>query len=92
MNIGNYLQSAPRGTGARIARDIGVNPVMVSQWVSGLKAVPAERCVDIEIATDRAVMRWDLRPADWYRIWPELIGTEGAPAVPTPADEVRDAA
>jgi hypothetical protein len=34
-----------------------------------------------------AVRRWDLRPGDWHRIWPELVGTEGAPAV-----EVRDAA
>ncbi|MDB5975187.1 MAG: hypothetical protein JWR07_1947 [Nevskia sp.] len=27
-------------------------------------------------------MRWDLRPNDWYLIWPELIGVEGAPSVP----------
>lgn len=26
--------------------------------------------------------RWDLRPDDWHRIWPELIGIEGAPEVP----------
>ena len=30
------------------------------------------------------------RPTIWRRIWPELIDTEGAPAVPT--QEVRDAA
>lgn len=36
------------------------------------------------------VRRWDLRPADWHRIWPELIGAEGAPVLPT--EEVRDAA
>lgn len=29
-----------------------------------------------------AVRRWELRPDDWYRIWPELIGAEGAPSVP----------
>lgn len=40
-----------------------------------------ENCVAIERATGGAVMRWDLRPDDWDRIWPELIGTEGAPAV-----------
>lgn len=22
---------------------------------------------------------WDLRPADWHEIWPELVGTEGSP-------------
>lgn len=31
---------------------------------------------------------WDLRPDDWHRIWPELIGTEGAPPVASEAGEV----
>ena len=38
-------------------------------------------CVAIERATQAAVRRWDLRPDDWMRIWPELIGAPGAPAV-----------
>jgi len=59
--------------------------------------VPIEHCAAIEAATARAVMRWDLRPDDWWRIWPELIGTPGAPAVPIAAPaahqlEARDAA
>lgn len=29
----------------------------------------------------------ELRPDDWYVIWPELIGVEGAPAIPTPQAE-----
>jgi DNA-binding transcriptional regulator YdaS (Cro superfamily) len=74
-----------RGRGASIAATIGVHPVMVSQWAGGVKAVPVERCCDIERATGNAVRRWDLRRADWHRIWPELIGTEGAPAVTEPA-------
>ena len=41
-----------------------------------------ERCVQIEQATDGAVTRRDLRPADWHLIWPELVGAEGAPPVP----------
>jgi hypothetical protein len=34
------------------------------------------------------VRRWDIRPKDWHRIWPELIGAAGAPQIPTcePAD------
>lgn len=28
--------------------------------------------------------RWHLRPNDWHLIWPELIGTPGAPTVPEP--------
>lgn len=36
----------------------------------------------MEAATGRNVMRWDLRPDDWHRHWPELIGADGAPPVP----------
>ena len=43
--------------------------------------MPIERCVQIEHATSGAVRRWDLRPTDWHRIWPELIGQPGAPEV-----------
>lgn len=35
----------------------------------------------IENLTARAVRRWDLRPKDWHLIWPELIGSEGAPSL-----------
>lgn len=48
--------------------------------------------VAIEKCTGAAVRRWHLRPDDWHLIWPELIGTEGAPAVPATTEEVRDAA
>ena len=84
MNIAAFLEDAPRGTAAAIARQLGVHPVMVSQWASGLKEVPAERCTAIEQATAAKVRRWDLRPDDWHRIWPELIGADGAPDAPAP--------
>jgi DNA-binding transcriptional regulator YdaS (Cro superfamily) len=82
MNLAAFLTSAQRGTAASIARALGVHPVMVSQWASGLKEVPAERCTSLERATDSLVRRWDLRPKDWHLIWPELIDADGAPAVP----------
>lgn len=47
----------------------------------GLRVPAAELCVSIERATSGAVMRWDLRPEDWPRIWPELVGAEGAPRI-----------
>jgi DNA-binding transcriptional regulator YdaS (Cro superfamily) len=86
MQLKTYLADNPRGTGAALARALGVHPVMVSQWSVGAKAVPLERCADMERATSGAVSRWDLRPADWPRYWPELIGTAGAPAVPMTAE------
>jgi DNA-binding transcriptional regulator YdaS (Cro superfamily) len=44
--------------------------------------MPIEHCPAIEKATNGAVCRWHLRQDDWHRIWPELIGIEGAPPVP----------
>jgi DNA-binding transcriptional regulator YdaS (Cro superfamily) len=63
----------------------------ISQMSSGLRPVRPDVAVLIERATDRQVMRWDLRPTDWHRIWPELIGAEGAPAVPSQQEAQRAA-
>lgn len=82
MHLRNYLDEAPRGTAGTIAKSLDVSPVMVTQWANGVKEVPAERCAPIEEATGRAVMRWDLRPDDWHKIWPELVRAKGAPKVP----------
>ena len=63
---------------------IDTSPIYLSQLAAEQDGrVPsAELCVLIEKASDRLVMRWDLRPNDWHRIWPELIGIEGAPELP----------
>lgn len=46
--------------------------MLVSQWSTGPRVPPIERCVPIERATEGAVTRQDLRPSDWQDIWPEL--------------------
>jgi DNA-binding transcriptional regulator YdaS (Cro superfamily) len=51
-------------------------------WFNTGRRVPIEHCPAIEKATNGAVCRWHLRQDDWHRIWPELIGIEGAPPVP----------
>lgn len=89
MTLNEYLADRKA---VDLARLIGAPPVLLSQWRSGVRAVPIERCTEIEAATERAVRRWDLRPDDWHRIWPELIGADGAPAVPTPTPEPAKAA
>lgn len=76
MDLQTFLQSEPRGTAARIARELQVHPVMVSQWAAGLKPVPAERCAQLELATRGQVTRRQLRPNDWWLIWPELVTDE----------------
>lgn len=87
MNLRDYLKSAERGTAIEIARVVGVHPVMVSQWASGEKPVPVQRCPLIETATGRAVMRWDLRPTDWWLVWPELIDHPQRPQIPEPTPQ-----
>lgn len=60
------------GTSA-LARVTGVKPPTVSQWLAGIRPVPAKRCPPIEIALDKQVTRKDLRPMDWHEYWPELV-------------------
>ena len=48
------------------------------------KAPAPETCVLIEHHSAGRVRRWHLRPTDWHRIWPELIGMPGAPIVSVP--------
>lgn len=85
MKLSTYLEQSSRGTAAGLARELNVSPVTVAQWASGLKTPHASRAFAIELATGGAVKRWDLRPNDWHLIWPQLIGQEGAPAVPEAA-------
>jgi DNA-binding transcriptional regulator YdaS (Cro superfamily) len=70
---------------AQLRERIGVkSDAQIRQWQHGYenRQPSPENCVAIEQATEGRVRRWDLRPEDWHRIWPELIGTEGAPALP----------
>lgn len=62
------IQKASEILGGQVglARAISVSPGMVYQWVHGLRQVSAERCPDIERATEGAVRCEDLRPdIDW---------------------------
>lgn len=90
MKLSEYLEQE-RGRGARVAEAAGLSQAFLSQIAAGLRPTPADRVPAIESASGGVVRRWDMRPDDWHRIWPELIGTEGAPPVGLP-HEVRDAA
>ena len=68
----------------KLAQLLGVRQSTVSNWRARSTPIPVEHCANIEGATAGAVRRWDLRPLDWHRIWPELIGADGAPDVPEP--------
>lgn len=92
MKLSAYLKSDGALTVRALADAIGCAPAQVWQWVAAEQAEADKRqpgaayCSAIQAATNGAVMRWDLRPNDWYRIWPEMIGTEGAPDVHAASD------
>jgi DNA-binding transcriptional regulator YdaS (Cro superfamily) len=84
MNLRDYLASDGALTVGQLSAAIGAKSDMqVRQWQHGYAdRVPGPAyCVEIERATEGRVRRWDLRPGDWHRIWPELIDAEGAPQI-----------
>jgi DNA-binding transcriptional regulator YdaS (Cro superfamily) len=66
----------------RLAPLVGTSAGMLYQAFSGNSNFKPIKCVDIEKRSKGEIRRWDLRPADWFLIWPELVGTEGAPEIP----------
>ncbi|MGI9573883.1 transcriptional regulator [Alloalcanivorax xenomutans] len=50
------------GTQKSLAERLGVDPSFVSQWISGIRKVPASMCQDIEDLTNGAVRCDELRP------------------------------
>lgn len=84
MELKPYLDALPRGGVTAFAEALEISTVYLFQLAARQnKREPSpELCVRIEKATFGGVMRWDLRPTDWWRIWPELISVPGAPAIP----------
>lgn len=84
MNLDTYLNEPDALSIAELRERIGVkSAIQIRQWRHGYadRQPSPEYATAIEKATQGRVPRWDSRPKDWHRIWPELIGTEGAPAV-----------
>jgi len=85
MNLKQYIQSS-RGAAAELARHLQISSSFLSQLASGAAPISPERCVLLERFTRSAVMRWDLRPDDWHRIWPELVKRKDAPPIVSKAE------
>lgn len=69
------------GTKANLAKKLNVSAQAVAFWASGARVPEPALCSDIERLF--GVRRWRIRPTDWHRIWPELVGIPGAPEAPT---------
>lgn len=58
------------GVRSHIAAAIGVSNQAISNWK--MRGVPVERCLAIDRATGGRVTRQELRPNDYWLIWPDL--------------------
>lgn len=73
MDLRTYTE--PRGVSSRLARAVGVNRVVISQWATGVRPVPEDRAPSVESASGFQVPVEVLCPhTRWYRVshpdWP----------------------
>jgi DNA-binding transcriptional regulator YdaS (Cro superfamily) len=65
MNLDQYL-SQPDRSAQELALLLSIPSPLLSQWRTGKRPVPLERCPAIELATNKAVTCEELRPDfDW---------------------------
>ena len=74
MDLRSWLDSQPSGSVTSFARELGVSRVYLSQLAARQDGrVPsAELAVQIWRKTAGAVPREQLRPDDYWLIWPDL--------------------
>jgi len=80
MDLRTWLDGE-RGRNARLAARTQIAPGYLSQMADGKRPVPHSVWQEIADETAQQVMPWDLWPEEWFLIWPDLIGTKGAPKV-----------
>jgi len=67
------------GSQSALAKLLEISPGAVSQFVSGIRKIPEQRCPSIEVATLGSVKCEELRPdVAWIRVqdpdWPHPLG------------------
>jgi len=70
---------------AEIATSASIADPYLYQILTKRREASPELCVVLERVSGGQLTRRGLRPNDWHRIWPELIGIEGAPELPETA-------
>ena len=87
MDLKTFLQGFMWPQREGFAVQCGTTVAHLNNVAYGQRTASAALAMQIEIASNGAVTRRDLRPSDCEQIWPELIGAEGAP--PMPAAQVQ---
>jgi DNA-binding transcriptional regulator YdaS (Cro superfamily) len=65
----------------RLAEMSGANPAYLYQCLTGRREMGPVEARKLEAATNCEIRPWHVCQKTWFLIWPELIGTEGAPKV-----------
>lgn len=68
----------------------GLSDAYLYQCLTQRRDMDAAEARRVETITSGELRRWMLR-RDWHLIWPELIGSPGAPAVPAAEAEKASA-
>lgn len=82
MNFRAYYFSRARDAREALALAVESSVGHLNNIAYGNKPCSPLLAARIERNTDGRVMRWDLRPGDWWQIWPELEARPDAPPVP----------
>lgn len=80
MRLLDYIKRFCADGRAAFALKVGTTVGHLNNVAYGQRVPSAALAKQIAVVTDGQVPEWDLRPSDWHRIWPELVGAEGAPA------------
>lgn len=92
MELKTFLAAMGSEDRDRFAKRCGTSIGHLQNIKYGMKSCATDLAVNIERESRGEVRRWDLRPDDWWKHWPELIGAEGAPAVPDSESRTESAA
>ena len=79
MDLKTHLAALTVPQRDALAAACGATRGHLQNIVYGLRPCSPELAAALERESQSAVRRWDMRPDDWHLIWPELIGSAGAP-------------
>jgi hypothetical protein len=79
MDLKTYLKPMTDAERDAFAKRCETSLGHLKNVMYGQKSCATDLAVHIHRETDGAVPRWVMRPHDWRKHWPELIGAPGAP-------------
>lgn len=82
MRLPIYLKRFNQEERADFALRVGTTVGHLNNVAYGMRTASPALAKQIAVKSSGEVLEWELRPDDWFEIWPELVGLEGAPAVP----------